>query len=85
MPAEGAGYMPSFSAHMLQRPPMPSFVADGRRVQIPQWACPNPVTPRARLRGTRQSFPFLDSIRGHDDATVLARVKADPDGFPWLG
>jgi hypothetical protein len=31
-----------------------------------------------------EEFPFLNDVRGHDDAVVQARSAADPDGFPWV-
>jgi hypothetical protein len=52
-------------------------------VQPAQWASPVPVAPVAKLAVQPEDFPFLDQIRGHDDARVWARAAVDPDGFPW--
>ncbi|MDC9826039.1 hypothetical protein PRN20_20065 [Devosia sp. ZB163] len=64
--------------------PMPPLSVAGQQVHIPQWASLEAVAPLARISVAPEDFPLLDRIRGHDDATVLARAKADPDGFPWL-
>lgn len=64
--------------------PQPPIESGGRRVQILQSASPEPVRPIAALSVSPTDFPFLDRIRGHDDAELDARVAADPAGFPWL-
>lgn len=53
-------------------------------VELPQWASLTPVTPLAKLSVTPADFPLLDALRGHDGATVFARARKNPDGFPWL-
>lgn len=63
---------------------MPPLSVAGQRVHIPQWASLEAVVPLARIGIAPEDFPFLDQIRGHDDAFILERAKADPDGFPWL-
>jgi len=63
---------------------MPPQSVDGRSVFVQQWASLEAVTPLARIAVAPEDFPLLDQIRGHDDETVFARAKADPDGFPWL-
>jgi hypothetical protein len=54
----------------------------GRLVETAQAAALEPVAPLARLTVERADFPL--PIRGHDHPTLLARIEADPDGFPWL-
>ena len=63
---------------------MPPISVAGQRVHIPQWASLKAVAPLARIAIAPEDFPFLDQIRGHDDAYILERAKSDPDGFPWL-
>lgn len=63
---------------------MPPLNVGGRRAHVPQWASLEPVTPLARIAVAPEDFPFLAEIRGHDDAFILERAQADPDGFPWL-
>lgn len=64
--------------------PMPPLEVGGQRAHVPQWASLEAVTPLARIDVAPQDFPFLAAIRGHDDASILERAKADPGGFPWL-
>lgn len=52
--------------------------------EIPQWACPEPVRPLARLSITPADFPFLSQIRGHNHATLRQRIMRDPEGLPWV-
>jgi hypothetical protein len=61
----------------------PAYVeGGGRRVLTAQAASLEPVEPLARLAVEPADFPLR--IRGYDLATQLARVQADPGGFPWL-
>jgi hypothetical protein len=60
----------------------PAYVEDGRRVLTAQAASLDPVEPLARLVVEPADFPL--PIRGYDLASQLARIEADPDGFPWL-
>jgi hypothetical protein len=62
----------------------PPYDLGGWRVHEPHWANPEPVRPLAKLRVSPTDFPFLERVRGHDDAQVMAHAKADPYGFPWL-
>jgi hypothetical protein len=62
----------------------PPIEAEGSRIHIAQAASPDPVAPIARLTVDAADFPFLASIRGHDDAVLSARMAADPAGFPWV-
>jgi hypothetical protein len=52
-------------------------------IQVAQAASPVPVKPAAKLTVRPGDFPFLQQVRGHDDALLAARVAADPEGFPW--
>ena len=49
-----------------------------------QVASRRPVVPIAKLPVAPADFPFLEQVRGHDDAATIARARANPDGFPWL-
>ncbi len=49
-----------------------------------QWASPVPVKPLAKVRVAPADFPFLNKVRGHDNAHVERRAEKDPHGFPWL-
>ena len=57
-------------------------LAGGLTVRTAHAACLQPVEPLAKLAVEPADFPL--SIRGHDVATLRARIEADPDGFPWL-
>jgi hypothetical protein len=54
------------------------------KIHLPQWASFVPAKPLAKLSIGPEDFPFLDRMRGHDDATTFARARANPAGFPWL-
>jgi hypothetical protein len=58
------------------------YVERGRTVRTAQAASLEPVSPLAKLTVEPADFPL--PIRGHDLATQLARIEADPGGFPWL-
>jgi hypothetical protein len=60
----------------------PAYVEGGRRVLTAQAASLEPVEPLAKLGVEPADFPL--PIRGYDLASRLARVEADPGGFPWL-
>ncbi len=62
----------------------PPYELRGHLVLEPHWANPKPVHPTAKLRVTPEDFPFLEQVRGHDDATVMASAAHDPYGYPWL-
>ena len=47
-----------------------------------QAACLEPVEPLAKLAVEPADFPIR--FRGYDLDTHLARIEADPGGFPWL-
>ena len=55
------------------------------RIRSLQAANPRPVRPLARLAVTPADFPFLDYVRGHDDALIAERAEENPSGFPWAG
>lgn len=64
-----------------RQPPVPA----GRNwIHIAQAASPTPVTPVAKITVQPEDFPFLDSVHGHDDDVLNARIAADPQGFPWF-
>lgn len=52
-------------------------------VRIPQLASLTAVTPLGRLKVRAQDFPFLDQIRGHDDARLAEYAEALQTGGPW--
>ena len=56
----------------------------GQTIHIPQWASSEPVVPLCKIEVGPEDFPLLDRIRGHDDDVAFARIRANPDGFPWL-
>jgi hypothetical protein len=58
------------------------YVKGGRRVLTAQAAALEPVEPIAKLLVEPADFPLR--IRGHDLRTQLARIDADPGGFPWI-
>ena len=60
----------------------PAYVEGGRRVLTAQAACLEPVEPLAKLAVEPADFPMR--IRGYDLDTHLARIEAEPEGFPWL-
>ena len=58
------------------------YVEGGLTVRTAQAACLEPIEPLAKLAVEPADFPL--PIRGHDVATLRARIDADPGGFPWL-
>lgn len=64
--------------------PQPMLRDGEGSIEVMQWASPTPVVPLARVAVAPEEFPFLAQLRGHDDATVAQRARADPEGFPWL-
>jgi len=73
--------------YLLPRPgfePQPPLHTDDGDFHVAQWASLVPVMPLARIAVGPQNFPFLEQIRGHDDAVVWDRAAANPGGFPWL-
>jgi len=62
----------------------PVINAGPDRVTSTQVVSLEPVVPLARLAVSPADFPFLDQVRGHDEAVLRRRSAADPDGFPWL-
>jgi len=53
------------------------------QVLVPQYASLVQVTPIARLEITPEDFPFLGSIRGHDDERLAQYAHAMQTGGPW--
>lgn len=62
----------------------PAMLVDGLTVRTGQMLCRDPVTPLGRLAVKPDDFPFLNQVRGHDDASTLTRIRAHPTAFPWL-
>lgn len=62
----------------------PSIDVGEVQISTGQVASRRPVVPIAKLPVAPADFPFLDQVRGHDDAVTIARARANPDGFPWL-
>jgi hypothetical protein len=62
----------------------PRETHQGQSIEMAQWASLEAVQPLAKLAIGPEDFPLLDQLRGHDDAATMARIKADPDGFPWV-
>jgi hypothetical protein len=60
----------------------------GQREGIPyeahHWANLNPVKPLFRVQIEPNDFPFLESIRAHNNEILWKRVEANPNGFPWV-
>jgi hypothetical protein len=64
-----------------QQPPM-QF--QDKPMAVAQWASPEPVVPLAKIEVGHEDFPLLADIRGHDWEKTVQRVRANPDGFPWV-
>ena len=61
----------------------PSGIYGGQPARVPQLASPVPVTPFARIGVAPSDFPFLDSIRGHDDDRLAEYAQAVMSASPW--
>jgi hypothetical protein len=61
----------------------PPILMDEVEIQIPQLASPVPVIPLARIAVEPDDFPFLEQIRGHDDARLQEYADAMQTGGPW--
>ncbi len=59
----------------------PPYEEAGRPIVTAQVASLEPVEPVAKLEVEPADFPLR--IRGFDREATLARIEADPDGFPW--
>lgn len=64
----------------VQQPSMPFGPYE---VEIPQLASLEPVVPLARLAVAPEDFPFLEQIRGHDDARLEEYAIAMQTGGAW--
>lgn len=60
-----------------------SFRFGPYEVRVPQLASLAPVVPLARLEVAPQDFPFLQDIRGIDDARLAEYAQAMQTGAPW--
>lgn len=56
----------------------------GATIHTNHWASLEPVRPLARLRVRPGDFPFLGQIRPQDDQELRRKVRANPEGFPWV-
>jgi hypothetical protein len=63
----------------------PSLQFGPYEVRVPQLASLVPVKPFARLEVTPEDFPFLQDIRGLDDARLEEYGQAMQTGSPWPG
>ena len=61
-----------------------SYLWRGEETLEHQWASPATVDCVAKVRVEPHDFPFLDKVRGHDNAHVERRSAEEPYGFPWL-
>lgn len=64
--------------------PQPPLREPHGQIEVLQWASPVAVRPLARLAVEPADFPYLAQLRGHDDAVIAERARANPAGFPWL-
>jgi len=62
----------------------PAITVSSEEVRIAQAVNPEQVAPVAKIAIRPEDFPFLGRLRGHDNNVLLARMAADPGGFPWL-
>jgi hypothetical protein len=60
----------------------------GERFGIPyetcHCACLEAVKPAFKMAVRPEDFVFLEKIHAYDDDDLAARVKRDPNGYPWL-
>ena len=61
----------------------PSLRFGPYEVRIPQLASLVPVRPIAKLEVSPEDFPFLNDIRGLDDARLQEYGEAMQSGAPW--
>lgn len=54
-------------------------------VRVPHLASLEPVRPLAQISVGPEDFPFLDRIRGHDDARLAEYAEALQSGGRWPG
>ncbi|GEM44601.1 hypothetical protein [Deinococcus cellulosilyticus] len=64
--------------------PQPPYLMQDREILEPQWICPHPVRPLAKIQVSPQVFPLLSQVRFHDQQHVDFWAAQDPEGFPWL-
>jgi hypothetical protein len=62
----------------------PKDQRDGIGFQAHHWANLNPVQPLFRVKVKPTDFPFLESIRAHNNEIIWERVAKNPNGFPWV-
>lgn len=56
---------------------------EGIPYQAHHWASLEPVKPLFRVQVEASDFPFLESIRPHNNEALWKRIEANPIGFPW--
>lgn len=56
----------------------------GQTIELAHWASLQPVRPLAKLAISTEDFPLCHALRGHDDDVAMARIRANPNGFPWV-
>ncbi len=62
----------------------PKDEREGVSYQAHHWANLNPVKPLFSVQVEPTDFPFLESIRAHNNEILWKKVEANPNGFPWL-
>jgi hypothetical protein len=62
----------------------PVLLYEGAEVLLAQCFRREATRPLCKLLVEPGDFPFLEQIRGHDDAVLQRRSQEKPDGFPWL-
>jgi hypothetical protein len=63
--------------------PRPPDIEDGLTVYCQEWVSRAPVEPIAQLAVGPDDFPFLDECWGFDAETLLARLGAYPETWPF--
>ena len=77
---EGIVYILPKDNFMQQEP----YKLGQRNVVEPHWASLEALQPLAKMRVSSADFPFLDKVRGHDEAYIRSQAASDPYGYPWL-
>lgn len=62
----------------------PQTELNGLPITVAHYASLEAVRPIAKVRVEPPDFPFLGSIRGHDDESLFKRIEQEPNGFPWV-
>lgn len=75
----GAAYLLPRASFVAQ----PPAIVGALEIRPAQLASFTPVAPLARLAVAPEDFPFLEQIRGHDDARLHEYAAAMDSGAPW--